>query len=181
MNELRLFESLDQLGTTIAPFLVRCGAAAVCGALVGLERELKNKPAGLRTNTLICLGSAMYMTVGLLLVNAAGEEASDPARIAAQVVTGIGFLGAGCIIQERARVTGLTTAATIWVVAAIGIVSGAGFPILAFIAACMVLITLVALGALEVRVLNPAQPDEYYDESGPWRGKERRRTPAPPR
>src|SRR5919112_114780 len=73
------------------------------------------------------------------------------ARIAAQVVTGIGFLGAGCIIQERGQVKGLTTAATIWVVAAIGIIAGAGFPVVAFIAASMVLITLTVLGAIERR------------------------------
>ena len=167
MGELQPFETLDQLARTIAPFMVRCGAAALCGAVVGLERELKGKPAGLRTNTLIGLGSAMYMTVGLLLVNAAGEERTDPARIAAQVVTGIGFLGAGCIIQQRARVTGLTTAATIWVVAAIGIVSGAGFPLLAFVATGMVLLTLVALGAIETRFLDPLQEvDDYRDDAG---------------
>jgi putative Mg2+ transporter-C (MgtC) family protein len=166
METLQPFESLDPLATVLTAFMVRCGAAALCGAAIGLERELKAKPAGLRTNSLICLGSAMYMTVGLLLVNAAGE-ASDPARIAAQVVTGIGFLGAGCIIQQRARVTGLTTAATIWVVAAIGIVSGAGFPLLAFISAGMVLLTLLVLGAIESRFLDETvQRDDYRDDGG---------------
>src|SRR5688572_6209434 len=154
MNELQLFETWDRLSTVVPPFLVRCGAAALCGAMIGLERELKNKPAGFRTNILICLGSAMYMAIGLLLVNEAGASMSDPARIAAQVVTGIGFLGAGCIIQQQDRVKGLTTAATIWVVAAIGIVAGAGFPILAFIASAIVLLTLVVLGAIERRFLD---------------------------
>jgi putative Mg2+ transporter-C (MgtC) family protein len=149
-NELPLFESWDRLATVVPAFLVRCGAAAVCGALIGLERELKNKPAGFRTNILICLGAAIYMAVGLLVA----QGTNDPARIAAQVVTGIGFLGAGCIIQQRDRVKGLTTAATIWVVAAIGIVAGAGYPILAFIAAGMVLLTLIALGAIERRFLD---------------------------
>jgi putative Mg2+ transporter-C (MgtC) family protein len=160
MNELHLFETWDRLAAIVPPFLVRCGAAALCGAMIGLERELKNKPAGFRTNILICLGSAMYMAVGLLLVNEAGEESSDPARIAAQVVTGIGFLGAGCIIQQRERVKGLTTAATIWVVAAIGIVAGAGFPIVAFIASSMVLLTLVVLGAIERRFLESGRSDD---------------------
>ena len=158
MNDLFLFERWDQLAAILPPFMVRCGAAALCGALIGLERELKAKPAGFRTNILICLGSAIYMAAGLLVVNEGGEAGSDPARIAAQVVTGIGFIGAGCIIQERGRVVGLTTAATIWVVAGIGIIAGAGFPILAFIASSMVLLTLIVLGKVEKRFLDPDAP-----------------------
>ena len=153
MSEVLLFEDWDRLAATLPPFLVRCGAAALCGGIIGLERELKKKPAGFRTNILICVGAAMYMAVGLLLVDEAGQAFTDPARIAAQVVTGIGFLGAGCIIQQRDRIKGLTTAATIWVVAAIGIVAGAGFPILAFIAAILVLLILGVLGAIERRYL----------------------------
>jgi putative Mg2+ transporter-C (MgtC) family protein len=163
VNDVFLIETWEQLSTIVPPFMVRCGAAALCGALIGLERELKGKPAGFRTNILICLGAAMYMAVGLLVVGAGGQSTSDPARIAAQVVTGIGFIGAGCIIQQRGRVVGLTTAATIWVVAAIGIIAGAGFPILAFIAAAMVLITLIVLGAVEERFLDRTQSggDDY--------------------
>jgi putative Mg2+ transporter-C (MgtC) family protein len=163
MDEVQLFENWDRLAAILPPFLVRCGAAAVCGGIIGLERELKNKPAGFRTNILICLGSAMYMTAGLLLVNEGGQTFSDPARIAAQVVTGIGFLGAGCIIQQSERIKGLTTAATIWVVASIGIVAGAGFPILAFIAATMVLLTLVVLGTIERRYLEADKLDDGTD------------------
>jgi putative Mg2+ transporter-C (MgtC) family protein len=166
VNDLFLVESWDQLRVIVPPFMVRCGAAALCGALIGLERELKGKPAGFRTNILICLGASMYMAAGLLVVNEGGEADSDPARIAAQVVTGIGFIGAGCIIQQRGRVVGLTTAATIWVVAAIGIIAGAGFPILAFIASAMVLITLVVLGAVEERFLDPLQGDDYRNDAG---------------
>ena len=158
MNNVPLVESWDQLSPVVLPFIVRCGMAALCGAMIGLERELKNKAAGFRTNILICVGAAIYMCVGLLLVNAGGVQ-GDPARIAAQVVTGIGFLGAGCIIQAGGRVTGLTTAATIWVVAGIGLVAGAGFPLLAFIAAVMVLITLVVLGEVEKRFLDPARAE----------------------
>jgi putative Mg2+ transporter-C (MgtC) family protein len=149
MNEIVFYEGWDQFARILVPFLVRCGAAALCGAMIGLERELKAKPAGFRTNILICLGSAMYMYVGLLLVNEAGERVNDSARIAAQVVTGIGFLGAGCIIQDRGQVRGLTTAATIWVVAAIGIISGAGFPMLAFVATAIVVGTLGLLRGVE--------------------------------
>ena len=167
MNELFLLENWDQLAAIVPPFLARAGAAAVCGGLIGLERELKGKPAGFRTNILICLGSAMYMAAGLLVVNEGGEAASDPVRIAAQVVTGIGFIGAGCIIQQRGRVVGLTTAATIWVVAAIGLIAGAGFPILAFIASAMVLITLILLGAVETRFLDRIDTgDDYRNDGG---------------
>jgi len=168
MNDLFLLESWEQLAIIVPAFMVRCGAAALCGALIGLEREFKGKPAGFRTNILICLGSAMYMAAGLLVVNEGGEAGSDPSRIAAQVVTGIGFIGAGCIIQQRGRVVGLTTAATIWVVAAIGIIAGAGFPILAFVAATMVLLTLVVLGAVERRYLDrPQDADDYRLDAGP--------------
>ena len=150
MNEVPLFESWQQLEVVLPPFFIRCGMAAVCGALIGIERELKQKPAGFRTNILICVGSALYMCVGLLLANA-GDQLTDPSRIAAQVVTGIGFLGAGAIIQGGGKVVGLTTAATIWVVAGIGLISGAGFPLLALIAAALTLLTLAVLGALEKR------------------------------
>lgn len=151
MNDLPLVETWDQLTAVLPPFLVRCGVAALCGAMIGLERELKRKPAAFRTNILICVGAAIYMSAGLLLVHAGGEQ-GDPARIAAQVVTGIGFLGAGSIIQAGGAVTGLTTAATIWVVASIGLIAGAGFPLLAVCAAVLVLLTLVVLGRFEKRV-----------------------------
>jgi putative Mg2+ transporter-C (MgtC) family protein len=151
MNDVPLFETWDRLASVLPPFLIRCGAATLCGAMIGIEREFKKKPAGFRTNILICVGAAIYMSAGLLLSHAGGAG-GDPARIAAQVVTGIGFIGAGCIIQAGAKVTGLTTAATIWVVASIGLVAGAGFPILAIVSAVLVLLTLTVLGRLEERI-----------------------------
>ena len=165
MNDVVVYESWDHLVSILIPFVVRCGSAALCGAMVGLERELKKKPAGFRTNILICLGSAMYMAVGALLQSETAGSAVDPTRIAAQVVTGIGFLGAGCIIQERGRVLGLTTAATIWVVAAIGIIAGGGFPILALVATVLVVLTLRGLGAFERRFLDPSRSDEPTSET----------------
>jgi putative Mg2+ transporter-C (MgtC) family protein len=160
VNEAALFERWEDLSVIALPYLARCGVAVLCGAIVGLERELKGKAAGFRTNILICLGASMYMGVGLL-VTGSGQAGADPVRIAAQVVTGIGFIGAGCIIQERRRITGLTTAATIWVVAAIGIISGAGFPLLAILSAVIVVLTLAVLGIFEKRVLEPKANDEY--------------------
>lgn len=140
-----LVESLADLTEYLPMFVLRCGVAALCGGIIGIERELKNKPAGFRTNILICLGSSIYMAAGFLI----HDKTADPTRIAAQVVTGIGFIGAGCIIQSGGQVQGLTTAATIWVVAAIGIVAGAGYPLLALTAAVMVVITLAVLHSIE--------------------------------
>jgi putative Mg2+ transporter-C (MgtC) family protein len=97
--------------------------AFVCGAIVGIEREKGHKPAGLRTLILICVGSAIFTVVSMAPV-LGGRE---PARIAAQIVTGVGFLGAGSILRDHRQITGLTTAATIWTVSAIGIVVGAGY------------------------------------------------------
>src|SRR3954462_4933936 len=166
MHQISLVEQWHQLGTVLVPFLVRCGVAALCGAMIGLERELKQKPAGFRTNILICVGASMYMAVGLILMPA-GASGIDPTRIAAQVVTGIGFLGAGCIIQQGAHITGLTTAATIWVVAAIGLVAGAGFPLLALVLATMVLATLGVLGPIEARLFHTPHADDFHGVKTP--------------
>jgi len=157
MHPLPLFESYVDLERVLPAFLLRCAVAAICGGLIGIERELRGKPAGFRTNILICLGSSIYMSVGLLVPGGS----VDPTRIAAQVVTGIGFLGAGCIIREGNNVRGLTSAATIWVVAAIGIVVGAGYPVLATVAAIMVVATLAALRGVEKRLFQHEAPDDY--------------------
>jgi len=124
--------------------LVLC--SMVCGAVVGLEREHKRKPAGLRTLGLICVGSTLF-TISSLLV--AGAPPSDPGRIAAQVVTGIGFLGAGAIIRDRGSVVGLTTAAAIWVVAAIGILVGLGYGAAGIAASVMVVLMLTGFRRFE--------------------------------
>jgi putative Mg2+ transporter-C (MgtC) family protein len=137
----------------LASFLLRGGFAALCGGIIGIERERRGKPAGFRTNILICLGSALYMLTGELLVAAQKTPGVDPTRIAAQVVSGIGFLGAGAIVHSRGAVTGLTSAATIWVVAGIGILIGAGFPGLGLLTTLLVLATLELLTRLEARIL----------------------------
>src|SRR5687767_15281939 len=121
--------------------------------MIGLERELSGKPAGLRTNLLICVGATLLMEVSINLAASAnlggGEMRSDPARIAAQIVSGIGFLGAGTIIQARGSIIGLTTAATIWVVAAIGMAVGGRFYVEAIGSAILVGTALVMLGRVE--------------------------------
>jgi putative Mg2+ transporter-C (MgtC) family protein len=130
--------------------LGRLALAVLLGGIVGVERELSGKPAGLRTNILICLGSALLMDLSITIGMTDGNvRIGDPARIAAQVVTGVGFLGAGTIMQARGEVVGLTTAATIWVVAAIGLAVGAGHRAEAIAAALLVTLVLTALGWLE--------------------------------
>ncbi|MDJ0625645.1 MAG: MgtC/SapB family protein [Candidatus Caenarcaniphilales bacterium] len=98
--------------------------AGICGALIGLEREARDKGAGLRTHTLVSLGSCLFTVISIESVS--GLSNGDPTRIAAQIVSGIGFLGGGAIIQERDKVHGLTTAATVWISAAIGMACGMG-------------------------------------------------------
>ncbi len=120
--------------------------AVVFGTAIGLEREVRGKAAGLRTNVLICLGAAVFTIISKRM----GVEHNDSlTRIAAQIVTGVGFLGAGAIIQDRAGVHGLTTAATIWLVASIGMACGAGFHGLAVLSALMAVLVLMGLGQLE--------------------------------
>ncbi len=120
--------------------------ANVLGAVIGLEREFSGKAAGLRTNVLICLGAAVFTIISKEMVSADGSVA----RIAAQIVTGVGFLGAGAIIQDRGGVHGLTTAATIWLVSSIGMACGAGadFYRLAVVAALLAILVLIGLAKL---------------------------------
>ncbi len=126
--------------------------ATVLGAAIGLERELSGKAAGLRTNVLICLGAAVFTIISMRMVE--GTDGSI-VRIAAQIVTGVGFLGAGAVIQDRRGVHGLTTAATIWLVASIGMACGAGFYALACMSTLLAIIVLVV-------VLRLVRPIERY-------------------
>jgi putative Mg2+ transporter-C (MgtC) family protein len=125
----------------------------LCGGFIGLEREIKHKPAGLRTNILICLGAMMFTWLSVVMSTSAGPgHPGDPARVAAQVVVGIGFLGGGMILQSGGSVTGLTSAATVWVVAAIGMCIGLGYPITAFIFTVTVFVTLFFLSKVDRRI-----------------------------
>jgi putative Mg2+ transporter-C (MgtC) family protein len=119
--------------------------AIIFGAVIGAERQLSGKAAGLRTNILICLGATIYTIISREM----GSGHTDSiTRIAAQIVTGIGFLGAGAIIQDRGGVHGLTTAATIWLVASIGMACGTGFYLLASVATVFAIIVLFTLAPL---------------------------------
>lgn len=143
--------------------------AVLIGGGIGLEREIKGKPAGLRTNILICVGSALLMDLSIGLTSKYG---GDPGRISAQVVTGIGFLGAGTILHTRGMITGLTSAATIWAVAAIGLTIGAGFFVEALGATLTVMLVLVGLGWVERRFLDDAQHEAYGIPPEAWAARE---------
>jgi len=137
--------------------LVKLVVATLLGGIVGLERELSAKPAGLRTNILICVGAALFMhlSIGVAEVgfSSVGQPYGDTTRIAAQIVSGIGFLGAGAILHSRGAVVGLTTAATIWVVAAIGAAVGAGRYVEAVGTTALVAVVLVGLRPMERWIL----------------------------
>ncbi len=132
--------------------------AAVLGGIVGFEREIAGKPAGLRTNLLICVGSALFTELSVEITRfSAGSGPGprpDPGRIAAQIVTGIGFLGAGTILRSHGRISGLTTAATVWVVAAIGVAVGARAFAAAVGTTVLVMFSLSLLGRME-RYVSP--------------------------
>jgi len=117
---------------------LRLLVAVVVGALVGYERERAGKPAGVRTHGMVCLGAALFAVVSIYGFDGIG----DPARIAAQVVSGIGFLGAGAILHQRGSVHGLTTAASLWVTAAIGLAIGAGMVLMSLATALLVFLLL---------------------------------------
>jgi putative Mg2+ transporter-C (MgtC) family protein len=141
--------------------------AALLGGLIGLEREVNDKPAGLRTNLLICAGSALIMEISMRVAAMPGLEdpasgiVGDPTRIAAQIVSGIGFLGAGTILQSRGNVIGLTTAATIWVVAAIGMAVGARAYVEAIGSTLLVFLSLVLLGRVEDVLIRRRRTQRY--------------------
>ncbi|NLM23419.1 MAG: MgtC/SapB family protein [Firmicutes bacterium] len=131
--------------------VLRLGLAMLLGGAVGLERESHNRPAGFRTHILVCVGSALLMIVSAYTFPPGSTE---PSRIAAQVVTGIGFLGAGTILVQRGSIRGLTTAASIWVVSGIGLAVGIGFYTGALIATGIVLVTLLLFGRIDDALLS---------------------------
>jgi putative Mg2+ transporter-C (MgtC) family protein len=121
--------------------------AVFCGGAIGFEREISHKPAGLRTNVLICVGATLFMIVSRHI--GGGAPYTDPARLVAQVVTAIGFIGAGVILQSRGSITGLTTAATILVLGAVGVTIGEGMFTVAVMTTVLIIVVLVLLRKIE--------------------------------
>lgn len=130
------------------PFWVTIGMAILCGAIVGLERQLRNKPAGVRTSILICLSTSVFIHLGA----AASTGHGDPGRVLGQLVTGVGFLGAGVILAREGVVTGVTTAAVIWVLAATGAAIGLGYHLGALALALVTVSVLTGVELLESSV-----------------------------
>jgi len=135
-------------------FVWRLLLSAGLGAVIGLEREYRRKPAGLRTNILIAIGSALFTILSISMTASTG----DPSRVAGQIVTGIGFLGGGAILRNRDTVHGMTTAATIWVNAAIGVACGIGQYELATVTTALTLVVLVVLPPIET----------YFERRAGW-------------
>src|SRR5256886_6786403 len=133
------------VGVPRLALVARVGLATVLGGAIGLERELGGKPAGLRTNILIGIGSVLYTHLSIAMVGGG----ADPTRVAGQIVTGVGFIGAGTILHARGAVVGLTSAATIWVVAAIGVALGSGYYLEGIGTTVVVLAVLAGLGRVE--------------------------------
>ena len=133
--------------------------AMTCGGAIGLERELSRKPAGLRTNLLICMAATLFMITSRHI--SGGAAFTDPARLVAQVVAGIGFIGAGVILQARGSVSGLTTAATIFMVTAVGIAIGDGLYAIAILTTVLAIFVLVLLRRAEALVLRYRRLYQY--------------------
>jgi len=149
------------MSITIAELIMRLGVSVLLGGAIGYERELRERPAGLRTHLLVSLASATFMLVSSQFpfpqhyeIAGDGFLRADVGRIASNVVVGIGFLGGGAILRSGLRVEGLTTAASLWMVAALGLASGAGLYVLAIVSALIALFALVGLSFIEVGFKN---------------------------
>jgi putative Mg2+ transporter-C (MgtC) family protein len=130
--------SYDPLNPDSQAFWLRLGTAILCGGIIGLERQLRGKAAGIRTSILVCLGTQLFVTLGASF----GGDRVDPTRVLAQVVTGIGFLGGGVILAREGAIVGVTSAAVIWILAALGSLIGLGHLLAAIV------LTLVTVGLL---------------------------------
>src|SRR5579862_6227020 len=141
------FSWLEQVVVVNGAFS-RLALACLLGGIIGLEREVKRRSAGVRTNMLICMGAAFFTLLSAVL---AGDTSPNKGQVASNIVQGIGFLGAGLILHSRSRVSGLTSAASVWVVASIGMACGAGLYVAAVVAAIVVVLAIEVVGFLERR------------------------------
>jgi putative Mg2+ transporter-C (MgtC) family protein len=137
--------SFDPLNPDAPAFWLRLGTALLCGGIIGLERQLRGKAAGIRTSILICLGTELFVALGASF----GGDRVDPTRVLAQVVTGIGFLGGGVILAREGAVVGVTSAAVIWVLAALGSLIGLGHLVAAIVLTLITVGTLIGVEFLE--------------------------------
>ncbi|MCT4671772.1 MAG: MgtC/SapB family protein [Prolixibacteraceae bacterium] len=166
----KLFSITTEL--TTQDMIFRIIISMFLGLVIGIERETQRQPAGLRTHTLICVGSTLLMLISIFIPqHYYGIYNLDPTRIAAQVVTGIGFVGAGAIIKMGANIRGLTTAATIWATGAIGLAAGSGMCFIALISTALVIFILFFFNLIEKYFLSPSSlktitiktPSQHYN------------------
>jgi putative Mg2+ transporter-C (MgtC) family protein len=140
-----MIQAFDPLNPDTPVFWLRLGTAVLCGGIIGLERQLRGKAAGIRTSILICLGTQLFVSLG----SSFGGERVDPTRVLGQVVTGIGFLGGGVILAREGAVIGVTSAAVIWVLAALGSLIGLGHLVAAIILSVVTVGLLIGVELLE--------------------------------
>lgn len=156
----------DELGSALS----RLGCALAAGGVLGWERQWREKPAGLRTNMIVALGAAvlMFLTerLALSMTGVDGKSIVDPSRVIQGIVGGIGFVGAGAILQSRHSVKGLTTASTLWLSAALGVCSGLGYYILTLTAVTLALIVLIVFGNLEQAAFGSSPSKNPDNDSG---------------
>jgi putative Mg2+ transporter-C (MgtC) family protein len=144
--------------------ILRLFLAFIMGGIIGAERQLHRKAAGLRTHTLVCVGSTLMMLISIFIYYTFKEETNiDPSRIVGHVISGIGFLGAGTIIVTRGSIRGLTTAATLWATAAVGLAIGCGFYLAAMLTTVIIILALICLGTFEEKFLLK-EKREYIDD-----------------
>ncbi len=152
---------MDFIDIILRPLL-----ALIMGGIIGAERQLHRKAAGLRTHILVCVGSTLMMLVSIFIYYTFKDETNiDPGRIAGQVISGIGFLGAGTIIVSRGSVRGLTTAATLWITAAVGLAIGCGFYLGAMITTIIIVLSLICLETFEEKFLLKERKEYFDDET----------------
>lgn len=165
MTWLELWNNYINIAPGIGQVALRLSCAMIVGIVIGLEREYTHRPAGLRTHILVALGACVVSVTGEILFsqyNALGAM-PDPARLSAQVITGVGFLGAGTIMKEGVNVKGLTTAASVWVVACLGIASGFGYYALALLGTVFIFITLTVVEGLQHRFIHVYSAEARYE------------------
>jgi putative Mg2+ transporter-C (MgtC) family protein len=150
---------MNQFDPLVPEFWIRVGVAVLSGGLIGVERQMRGKPVGVRTSILICLGTSIFVELGGL----SGSVQADPTRVLGQVVTGVGFLGAGVIISRGGVVIGVTTAAVIWILAAIGACIGLGLYTAAVVFSGLTVGLLIGVGLLE-SVFNRLRTGDYSSD-----------------
>ena len=164
MNWQEFYAQFIDVEPGIVAIALRLGCAMLVGLVIGMEREYTHRPAGLRTHILVALGACVVSILGEMLFRQYNTRGAtpDPARLSAQVITGVGFLGAGTIMKEGVNVKGLTTAASVWAVACLGIAAGFGYYVLALMGMLFTFVTLTIFEALQRKLVHSRSVEDHY-------------------